>query len=239
MDNETPNLVPVKVKGHGTFGYVFKAVDEKTGEKVAVKRVRKAEDKVSREFKVLDVLRDTKECVELKNMFYTKDDKGEKTQNFVFEYVPDSLEQFICQHQRRDKHIPLLTIKSIMKQILKGFVKIHEKGICHRDLKPDNILLTHDKQVKICDFGSAKFLNDKNIPHIVSQFYRPPELLLLHHQYDTKVDMWVIGCILVELFTLTPLFRGKMEGLQIMEQITLCGNFFCFFFRFFADFLLF
>ena len=78
--------------------------------------------------------------------------------------------------------------------------------------------------VKICDFGSAKFLDDKlNTPYIVSRYYRAPELILACSDYSVKIDIWAIGCIFAEFMTLRPLFPGKTEGSQLIEQIAILG----------------
>ena len=102
---------------------------------------------------------------------------------------------------------------------------VHLQGICHRDLKPENILVSEQGVIKICDFGSAKILNDdsKNTPYIVSRYYRAPELILALSDYTNKIDVWAIGCIIAELITLRPLFPGKTEGSQIIEQIAILG----------------
>ncbi len=112
-----------------------------------------------------------------------------------------------------------------MKQILEGMRYVHEVGVTHRDLKPENILLTEDGVIKICDFGSAKMLDDQglNTPYIVSRYYRAPELILACSDYTNKIDIWAIGCIFAELITLRPLFPGKTEGSQIIEQIAVLG----------------
>ena len=101
---------------------------------------------------------------------------------------------------------------------------VHSQGICHRDLKPENILKTEEGVVKICDFGSAKFMsnNGLNTPYIVSRYYRAPELILGCSDYSNKIDIWgklfdnlislAIGCIFAEFMTLRPLFPGKSEG---------------------------
>lgn len=92
---------------------------------------------------------------------------------------------------------------------------MHDLGICHRDLKPENILLKND-EVKICDFGSSKFLDKKehkNTPYTVSRYYRAPELILASNFYDESIDIWAVGCILFEFMTRTPLFPGDTEGL--------------------------
>jgi glycogen synthase kinase 3 beta len=145
----------------------------------------------------------------------------------VFEYVPDSLENYIQETKQKQEHIPLVTIKSITKQILQGLNFAHNKNICHRDLKPDNILLDEDHNAKLCDFGSSKKMDSKdkrNIPHIVSRYYRAPELMLCHTDYSTPIDIWAVGCIFVEMFTLEPLFQGKTEGLQLFEIMAVLGT---------------
>ena len=195
--------------------------------KVAVKRVRKAERKVSREYQILSELKGNKYCVELLDVFYTIGDNDKLIQNFVFEYVPDSLENYLVATKNKGARIPLVTIKSVMKQILEGLTFVHSKSICHRDLKPDNVLLDEHFNVKLCDFGSSKKIDGKskrNIPHIVSRYYRAPELMLCHTDYSTPVDIWATGCIFLELFTLDPLFPGKTEGLQLFEMMAILGS---------------
>jgi len=78
--------------------------------------------------------------------------------------------------------------------------------------------------VKICDFGSAKVLRDSNnTPYIVSRYYRAPELILAVSDYTNKIDIWAIGCIFAEFITLRPLFPGKTEGSQLIEQVAILG----------------
>lgn len=102
---------------------------------------------------------------------------------------------------------------------------VHEQGVCHRDLKPENILMNEAGVVKICDFGSAKVLskNGLNTPYIVSRYYRAPELILACSDYTFAIDVWAIGCILAEFLMLRPVFPGKTEGSQLIEQIAILG----------------
>lgn len=113
----------------------------------------------------------------------------------------------------------------IRKVNLLFFISIY-KDIVHRDLKPENVLFTDDNRVKICDFGSSKFIheNTKSTPYIVSRYYRAPELILGCNFYNEKIDIFAAGCIMAELFTLNPLFAGKTEGLQIFEQMCVLGK---------------
>lgn len=100
---------------------------------------------------------------------------------------------------------------------------MHELGISHRDLKPENVLIKNG-QVRICDVGSSKVLDDPmyvpnpmNTPYVVSRYYRAPELILGTNRYNHSIDIWATGCILFELLTKRPLFPGDTEGLQLVE----------------------
>lgn len=115
--------------------------------------------------------------------------------------------------------VPIDIIKKHFRGVCNGLYQLHSIGITHRDLKPENILLK-DGVVKICDFGSSKFLDKvtrKNTPYVVSRYYRAPELILASTLYDESIDIWAVGCILFEMFARTPLFPGDSEGLQILE----------------------
>jgi glycogen synthase kinase 3 beta len=110
--------------------------------------------------------------------------------------------------------------------MLNGLANIHSLNIAHRDLKPENVLLSKEGVIKICDFGSSKVLDPKgkNTPYIVSRYYRAPELILCLTKYTTAIDIWATGCILAELFLLTPLFRGKTEGDQLFAIFRILGS---------------
>ena len=104
-------------------------------------------------------------------------------------------------------------MRNYMRQIFEGIAEVHNHQICHRDLKPENILMNGEGVIKICDFGSAKSLDERlNTPYIVSRYYRAPELILACSDYSDKIDVWAIGCIFCEFMTLRPLFPGKTEG---------------------------
>lgn len=122
--------------------------------------------------------------------------------------------------------MPLADVKRFTKEILNGLKHMHELRIVHRDLKPENILIKGG-QVKICDLGSSKFIDQtsfKNTPYVVSRYYRAPELIFASNRYNESIDIWAVGCILFELMTRTPLFPGDSEGLQILEQSCILGT---------------
>jgi serine/threonine protein kinase len=100
-----------------------------------------------------------------------------------------------------------------LKQVLEGVCYLHNKNIIHRDLKPDNILLSENKNVKITDFDLARSLDDGRplSRAVVTIYYRPPEIFFGDLKYGKAVDMWSIGCILAEMITKEPLFKGRNE----------------------------
>lgn len=119
--------------------------------------------------------------------------------------------------QPNGSYMNINDIKRYTKEILNGLRQMHELRIVHRDLKPENILLKGG-QVKICDLGSSKFIDEtpgsyKNTPYVVSRYYRAPELIFATNIYNEAIDIWAVGCILFELITKTPLFPGDTEGL--------------------------
>ena len=117
-------------------------------------------------------------------------------------------------------------MQDYMKQLLNGLKNIHSKNIAHRDLKPENVLLSKGGVIKICDFGSSKVIDTKgkNTPYIVSRYYRAPELMLCLTKYTTAIDIWAAGCIMAELFLLTPMFKGKTEGDQLFAIFKILGS---------------
>ena len=226
LNSSIPDYEPISLRGQGAFGYVIEAYDRVHDTRVAIKRTHKVGSKLSREYQVLSELKDCDYIVKLLDTFYSVNDDGKVIQNLVFEYVTRSLETYLEEQRKKKEFIPINKIKSIMKQMLKGLEYCHSKNIVHRDLKPENVLFTEDERVKICDFGSSKFIekDTKSTPYIVSRYYRAPELLLGKCDYDDKIDIFAAGCIFAELFTLMPLFPGKTEGLQIFEHMCILGN---------------
>lgn len=117
-------------------------------------------------------------------------------------------------------------IKQLLLQLTSGIAYLHDKWILHRDLKTSNLLLNNRGQLKIADFGMARYVGEpspKLTQLVVTLWYRAPELLLGTKTYDRGVDMWSVGCIFAELLTREPLFRGKNEVDQVSKIFELCG----------------
>lgn len=123
---------------------------------------------------------------------------------------------------------PFLTseIKTLLSQLVSGVSYLHTNWIIHRDLKTSNLLLNNRGQLKIADFGMARYFGDpapKMTQLVVTLWYRAPELLLGAEKYSTPVDMWSVGCIFGELLTKEPLLQGKNEVDELSKIFELCG----------------
>jgi len=121
----------------------------------------------------------------------------------------------------------------IVYQVLRGLVYIHSANVIHRDVKPGNILISSECDVKICDFGLARVAKQKSTDsiealhnremteYVATRWYRAPEIMLSWTEYTSAVDIWSVGCVLAELVTLKPLFAGKdyLHQLQLIASI--------------------
>jgi serine/threonine protein kinase len=122
--------------------------------------------------------------------------------------------------------VSLNLIRKFSKQLLKSleFLSRKDVDIIHCDLKPENILLRHPRRsaIKIIDFGSSCFASKKMYSYIQSRFYRSPEILL-GLPYTQKIDMWSLGCVLVEMHTGEPLFGGVDQEDQMRRIVEVLG----------------
>ena len=212
--------------GYGSFGVVSKAQICCTGELVAIKKVQEDPRYKSRE---LDIMRKLHHhnIVQLRYFFYSYDEKGSLFLNLVLEYVPETLYSVARYYRKRKQHLPLTYIKAYIYQLFKSLEYMHSLGICHRDIKPQNLLVYPDTKVlKVCDFGSAKKLveGEPNISYICSRYYRAPELVFGAKTYTTSVDIWSAGCVLAELFLSRPIFPGASGIDQLVEIIKVMGT---------------
>lgn len=104
---------------------------------------------------------------------------------------------------------------------------LHAVGICHRDIKPQNMLINPELQIlKLCDFGSAKKLikGEPNISYICSRYYRAPELIFGATDYSADIDTWSVGCVMAEMFLGKPIFPGESAVDQLVEIIKVLGT---------------
>ena len=217
--------------GQGAFGEVFLAKINKTGQKVAVKKVFQDRRYKNRELSIMQKLNHPN-IVKLLAFYYTKANIPKAKSDDVFlncimDYVPETLSILISKNKHNGTKFPSSLLKLYSYQMLKSIGYLHSIGICHRDIKPQNILIDPlDYTLKICDFGCAKQLvkNEENISYICSRYYRPPELVLGATFYTCQVDVWSIGCVIAELILNRAIFPGKSAKEQLYEIIKILGT---------------
>jgi glycogen synthase kinase 3 beta len=217
------------VLGMGAFGKVRLAIVKKTGEKVAIKKVFQDRRYKNRELPIMQELHHPN-IVELKSYYCTKAENCSDDEfylNCIMEYMPQTLSDLISQNRKQHTKFDDLVLKIFSYQMLKCIGYLHSLGICHRDIKPQNILIDpSDYSLKLCDFGCAKHLvsTESNIAYICSRFYRPPELVVGATFYTTQVDVWSMGCVIAELVLNKPIFAGKSATDQFLQIMKVLGT---------------
>jgi len=216
-----------EIIGSGSFGVVYKAIVSETGEVVAIKKVFQDKRYKNRELQILKELNHPN-VIKLRNYFYTKgDNAGEVYLNCVMDFIPETLSKIIKYFCKSKTVMPPLLVKMYSYQMLKSLAYIHAMGICHRDIKPQNVLVNSLNHVlKLCDFGSAKKLvkGEPNISYICSRYYRAPELIFGATDYNNAIDVWSTGCVIAEMVTGQPLFPGESASDQLVEIIKILGT---------------
>ncbi|KKZ64513.1 dual-specificity tyrosine-(Y)-phosphorylation regulated kinase [[Emmonsia] crescens] len=207
----------VDMLGKGSFGQVVRCVDHKTGSLVAVKIIRNKKRFHQQALVEVNILQKLKEWDP-----HRRHSVVNFTQSFYFrghlcistELLGMNLYEFIKAHDFRGFSLKL--IRRFTKQLLSTLVLLHKNKVIHCDLKPENVLLAHPmhSEIRVIDFGSSCFENEKVYTYIQSRFYRSPEVIL-GMSYGMPIDMWSIGCILAELFTGYPIFPGENEQEQL------------------------
>jgi len=220
-----------KVIGNGSFGVVFQAKllpdSSKETEEIAIKKVLQDKRFKNRELQIMRLVSHPN-VVDLKAFFYSNGDKKDEVYlNLVLEYVPETVYRASRHYSKLKQPMPALQIKLYMYQLLRSLAYIHSVGICHRDIKPQNLLLNPATGVlKLCDFGSAKILvaGEPNVSYICSRYYRAPELIFGATNYTTNIDIWSTGCVMAELMLGQPLFPGESGIDQLVEIIKVLGT---------------
>jgi cyclin-dependent kinase len=211
--------------GEGTYGLVYKAKDKRTGVLVALKKIRlESEDEGTpstavREISILKQLQHPN-IVQLYEVIHT-----ETSLTLVFEYLDQDLKNYLdaCGEKGIDDY----TVKSFLYQLLQGLAYCHKHRVLHRDLKPQNLLINMEGELKLADFGLARGFGipvKKYTHEVVTLWYRPPDVLLGSTQYSTPVDIWGVGCIFAEMVTGRPLFCGASDPDQLVKIFKYLGT---------------
>ena len=218
-----------KVLNHieeGSYGWVSRAKDTITGEIVAVKKLKMESQGHHgipvtglREIQCLMKSRH-QHIVELKEIVAG----SELDQVYlVMEFLEHDLKSL--QEDMQEPFLPS-EVKTLMQQLVSAVAYLHDHWILHRDLKASNILMNNRGEIKIADFGMARYFGNpapRMTQLVVTLWYRAPELLMGAEQYDQAIDMWSVGCIFGELFGKEPLLQGSNEVRQLSKVFELCG----------------
>uniref|UniRef100_A0A8C1MFG9 cyclin-dependent kinase n=1 Tax=Cyprinus carpio TaxID=7962 RepID=A0A8C1MFG9_CYPCA len=194
--------------GEGTYATVYKGRSKLTDNLVALKEIRLEHEEGApcTAIREVSLLKDLKHAniVTLHDIVHT-----DKSLTLVFEYLDKDLKQYMddCGNI-----MSMHNVKIFLFQILRGLAYCHRRKVLHRDLKPQNLLISERGELKLADFGLARA---KSVPtktysnEVVTLWYRPPDVLLGSSEYSTQIDMWGVGCIFYEMAAGRPLFPGS------------------------------
>jgi serine/threonine protein kinase len=211
--------------GEGTYGVVYKATCLQTGDTVALKKIRlEVEDEgvpstALREISLLKELNHPS-IVQLKDVEHSNN-----RLYLVFEWLDKDLKKYMDSCSSTGMNT--MFVKSIMWQLLRGMAFCHARGIMHRDLKPQNLLLDRKGTLKIADFGLARAFQIpiRTYTHeVVTLWYRAPEILLGQRQYACPVDTWSVGVIFAEMMNRRPLWPGDSEIDELFKIFRTLGT---------------
>lgn len=221
---------PLESIGTGTYGVVCAAKDNRTGQRVAIKKIPKVfevsviakrtyrELKILRHFRheniisILDVMQPPEELSQFEDVYVVLDLMESDLHHIIHSVQPLS-----------DEHI-----KFFLYQVLRGLKYIHSASVLHRDLKPSNLLVNRNCELKIGDFGMARGLASSPDEHatfmteyVATRWYRAPELMLSFSEYTFAIDVWSVGCIFAEMLARRQLFPGKdyLNQLQLILSV--------------------
>lgn len=228
------NYEKVSRIGSGAYGEVWKARDTMNPDMmVALKRIRSPSDEegvstsLLREVSLLIELNrhNNDHIVKLLDVCPGNHNIRGMELYLVFEHVEQDLATYLINAPMGG--LSASQVKSIMYQLLDGISVIHENRIEHRDLKPQNVLITDSGLVKIADFGLARLYKPNSVQTsvVATLWYRSPEVLLATRDgYASAVDMWGAGCIFGEIVRREPLFQGTSENSQLVKIFEIIGS---------------
>lgn len=210
--------------GVGAFAQVSKAINKTTNEVVAIKKMKKKfatwEECISlNEIKSLTKLKHPN-IIKLIEVIRSNDELY-----CVFEFCQQTLYQSYLSYKEKGIPLPEPLIKSLIYQTAQGLSFTHKHGFFHRDLKPENLLL-NENVIKIADFGLAREIRSRPpyTDYVSTRWYRAPEIMLKSTNYNSPVDIYALGCIMAELYLMSPLFSGGSEIDQLNKICSVLGT---------------
>jgi mitogen-activated protein kinase 7 len=224
---------PMESIGTGAYGVVCAAKDNRTGQRVAIKKIPKVFDVLTiakrtyRELKILRHLRH-ENIISILDVMQPPDDIAAFEDVYVvLDLMESDLHHIIHSVQPlSDEHIQFF-----LYQILRGLKYIHSASVLHRDLKPSNLLINRNCELKIGDFGMARGLSSSPEDHstfmteyVATRWYRAPELMLSLSEYTYAIDLWSVGCIFAEMLARRQLFPGKNYINQLQLILSVVGT---------------
>ncbi|MBN3301910.1 MK12 kinase, partial [Amia calva] len=215
----------LKPVGTGAYGAVCSALDKCTRTRVAIKKLYRpfqSELFAKRAYRELRLLKHMKHdnVIGLLNVF-TPDVSLDRFHDFylVMPFMGTDLGKLMKMERLSEDRVQFLVY-----QILKGLKYIHSAGIIHRDLKPGNLAVNQDCELKILDFGLARQADSEMTGYVVTRWYRAPEVILNWMHYTQTVDIWSVGCIMAEMISGKPLFKGNDHLDQLTEIMKITGT---------------
>ena len=214
----------IKKLGKGSYGSVFECLNLDDNKSYAVKEIDDIET-------ASDIKRVIREIIVLKSFSHENlltlkaihlDEKPGKFYNVYL--ITDLMDFDLFKVIRRGRdELTGEHIQYIMYQIFLGLYMLHENNIIHRDIKPNNILLNDSCDLKICDFGFAREVQDDDnmdiTEYVVTRYYRAPEIMLNSRKYGSEVDIWSVGCTFFELLNCNILFGGTKNYIHLLGKI--------------------
>ncbi|MCQ2818156.1 MAG: serine/threonine-protein kinase [archaeon] len=215
------NYKILDIIGDGTYGTVYKGIDKRTNEYVAIKKMKKKytdwdECLSLKEVQALINLKHSN-IVTLNELILENEEL-----NMIFEFIGVNLFEWT---KNIEGEISECKIRNISFQILQGLAYMHKNNFFHRDMKPENILISRD-QVKLADFGLAKEIhsNPPFTDYVATRWYRAPEVILNDKNYSLQIDIFALGAIIAELYNGKPLFPGKQASEQMAKICEVLGT---------------
>lgn len=225
------DLELVKKVGSGAYGRVAAFKDIRTGKFCAIKKITAAFDdlqdgkRILREVKLLRHF--THENIIRIFDMYPPDSPDFEDIYIVTDLMDTDLYTVIYSKLKLEED----HYRFFSYQILRGLSYLHAADILHRDLKPQNLLVNNNCDLKICDFGLARVMTSDeegdafgHTDYVVTRWYRAPEVVLLASGYTKAIDIWSVGCILCEMILRKPLFPGKDYKDQIKRIFAVLGT---------------